>query len=60
MFNDERIYKWLQLAMKHSGGNDSGWLEMIYAVACAVISIAMSNYNLMLYARYSATGRWEE
>ena len=59
MFDDEIIYKWLQLAMKHSGGNDSVWLEMLYAVACAVISIAMSAYNQMVYTRYLVTGCWE-
>jgi hypothetical protein len=32
---------------------------MLYAVACAVISIAMSAYNLMVYTRYSATGEWD-
>ncbi len=60
MYHDDRINQGLQLAMKHSGGNDSGWLEMLYAVAGVVISIAMSNYNQMVYTRFSATGRWEE
>ncbi len=60
MFAEERIDRWLETAIKHSGGNRGGWMEMLHAVACALISIAMSNYNQMVYTRFSATGRWEE